>query len=186
MEIILASASPRRQELLRYITPNFRIEASDVEEIAPEGLPLMELPAYLATLKAKEVSCRHPESLVIGSDTGVFIDGLMLGKPASEAEGKSMLERLSGRRHEVITGCCLCWQGQTISFAESTEVEFYPLNETEICNYLSTAEYKDKAGAYGIQGAGALLIRGIHGDYYNVMGLPIARLARELNNLFSC
>ena len=147
---------------------------------------MQDLPAYLASLKAREVAAKYSDALVIGSDTGVFIDNLMLGKPQNEADGRAMLERLSGRRHQVITGCCLCWKGQSFSFSESTDVEFYPLSAEDISKYLSTGEYKDKAGSYGIQGAGALLIRGIHGDYYNVMGLPVSRLAREINNLFSC
>ena len=182
MEVILASASPRRRELLRIITPEFRVEPAEVEETHPEGLELVRVPEYLAGIKAAAVAAKYPEALVIGCDTGVFIDGLMLGKPADRGEAGKILRRLSGRRHQVITGCCVIAGGRQRCFSEITDVEFYPLTDKQIEEYLDLGEYKDKAGAYGIQGAGALLIRGICGDYYNVMGLPVGRLAREMKS----
>jgi septum formation protein len=180
MELILASASPRRQELLRYITTSFRVEPSGVEEKIPESMELTRVPEYLAGLKARDVAAHHPDETVIGCDTGVFIDGQMLGKPKDRADAKAMLSRLSGRRHQVITGCVILREDREESFSEVTEVEFYPLTAQQIEAYLDLGDYKDKAGSYGIQGAGALLVRGIVGDFYNVMGLPVGRLARAL------
>lgn len=183
--IILASASPRRQELLQLITPNFDVEVSQVEEIVPETVALAQAPEYLARLKAQDVAARHPQQLVIGSDTGVFVqepDGEhMLGKPQNEAEACAMLRRLSGRRHIVRTGCCLCQKGEVRSFTEEAVVEFYPLTEAEIQAYVATGSPMDKAGAYGVQDPfGIRNIRRIEGDYYTIMGLPVSRLYREM------
>ena len=186
-KVILASASPRRRELLRWIYQDFDIQVAYIEEIVPEGLPIGEAPEYLACAKAQAVAGAHPEALVIGSDTGVFVekDGemQMLGKPHTEEEAKEMLRLLSGRRHVVKTGCCLCYQNVKYAFTEEAEVEFYPLSEQEIQEYVATGDSMDKAGAYGIQGCGALLVKGIIGDFYTVMGLPVARLKREIERL---
>lgn len=182
--IILASASPRRQELLRLIFNDFIIKPSDVDESVNADIELKKYPEYLAVKKAEHVykSCNE-EDLVIGCDTGVFIDGEMLGKPKDQSDAKSMLKRLSGRKHEVITGCAVYNQGSCRSFSISTEVEFYPLSDKEIEEYILTGEPMDKAGAYGIQGKGALFIRGIVGDYYNVVGLPVSALSRVITKL---
>lgn len=180
IRVILASASPRRRELLALALDEFDILPADIEENLPEGLELTQGPVYLAAQKARFLADQHPDALVIGCDTGVFIDGQMLGKPKDAEQAQSMLEELSGRVHQVITGCCLCLEGREHIFQEETWVEFYPLYKEEIASYIATGEPFDKAGGYGIQGKGALLIRGIQGDYYNVMGLPIARLTREI------
>lgn len=183
MKYILASASPRRKELMQNITEEFLILPSRVEEIVPADLPLVKAPAYLAKLKAEDIAPAHFDDVVIGADTGVFVDGRMLGKPRDRAHAKEMLETLSGRTHKVITGCCVCHNGESLCISEETEVTFYSLSEAEIEAYLDTSEPYDKAGAYGIQGKGVLLVEKIHGDYFNVVGLPVARLARTLKTL---
>ena len=178
-QVILASASPRRRELLKRWLDEYTVLPADIDETLPEGMPVSEGPGYLALHKARHLAEKYPEALVIGCDTGVMIDGRMLGKPRDRSEARQMLEGLSGRMHQVVTGCCLCYQGREHVFQDVTLVEMYPLSAPEIESYLDTGEYADKAGSYGIQGKGALLVRQIQGDYYNVMGLPIARLARE-------
>lgn len=183
MEIILASSSPRRQELLKLIIEEFKILSSDIEEITPEGMAPEKSPEYLAIKKAEEIAKNHPDILVIGCDTSVILDDHILGKPVDRNDAFRMLEILSGRTHQVITGCCLHLKGQCISFSEKTEVEFYPLSKEEINVYIETREPYDKAGAYGIQGKGAVLVKGINGDYYNVMGLPVAKLKREIQRI---
>lgn len=178
MQYILASASPRRYELLQNMISEFTVLPSDAPEIIPADCPIFKAPEKLALQKAAAIAKKHPEALVIGADTGVFIDGQMLGKPNSRVHAKQMLKTLSGRTHKVITGCALCLNGKEISFSETTEVTFYDLNDTEIDEYIATGESDDKAGAYGIQQKGALLVKKINGDYFNVVGLPIARLSR--------
>ena len=180
MQYILASASPRRYELLQNIVSDFTVLPSDAPEIIPADCPICQAPEILALQKATAVAEKHPYALVIGADTGVFIDGKMLGKPSDRAHAKQMLKMLSGRTHQVITGCALCLNGKNISFSETTEVTFYNLSDAEIEEYIATGESDDKAGAYGIQQKGALLVREISGDYFNVVGLPIARLARTI------
>ncbi len=186
--LILASRSPRRKELLARLTENFQaVESSfDEETIKESGLPPEELVLTLAEGKARSVQ-QFPdipaEAVVIGGDTVVVSpDGEIFGIPKSEQEARSMLESLSGRIHRVVTGVALLRAKQCRRFNVSTQVEFYPLSEEEINWYLATGEPFDKAGAYGIQGKGALLVKEIHGDYFNVVGLPLARLARELSN----
>lgn len=179
IRVILASASPRRRELLAFALDAFDTLPANIEESLPEGLELTQGPAYLAAQKARFLAHQYPDALVIGCDTGVFIDNRMLGKPKDVEHAQSMLEELSGRVHQVITGCCLCLEGRERIFQEETWVEFYPLYKEEIASYIATGEPFDKAGGYGIQGKGALLIRGIQGDYYNVNGTAHARLTRE-------
>lgn len=183
--IVLASASPRRKQLLAYAVEDFEVVVSGVEEVLPEGYDLRQAPAYLAELKATDVAGSHPDALVIGADTGVFIDGQMLGKPKNREQAKAMLQTLSGRPHEVRTGCCVIYQGQKETLIDSAMVYFYPLSDDEIEAYLDCGEYADKAGAYGIQGRGALLIEKVDGDYYNVMGLPVARLTRMMERVLA-
>ncbi|MBZ4670913.1 MAG: hypothetical protein JG769_1217 [Oscillospiraceae bacterium] len=180
MEIILASASPRRQELLKLIFPQFEIFPADVDETLPAGLPAEKCAEYLAEKKAKKVSGQFPDALVIGCDTIVVCKDKILGKPMDKDEAFNMLSFLSGKIHKVITGVCICFNGETKVFSEITEVEFYPLSDTEITSYIETGEPFDKAGAYGIQGKGALFVKGICGDFFNVVGLPVSRLKKEL------
>ena len=178
--LILASASPRRQELLRLLGEEFRVIPADIDESVREHVPLHQIPAYLADKKAAYVSEGNPGDIVLGCDTGVFIDNQMIGKPQSERAAFEILRTLSGRTHRVITGCALYRGGRKRVFSVVTEVEFYPLTDAEIKAYIATGEPTDKAGAYGIQGKGALLVRGIRGDFFNVVGLPVAALKREL------
>lgn len=178
--VILASASPRRQELLKLIFEDFDICPSGVEELLPENIATDKGPEYLAKLKAFDIAKKYPESLVIGADTSVIIENTVLGKPKSESDAKNMLTLLSGKTHKVITGCALVFNGKSHCFSVSSSVKFYDLSEKEINDYILTGEPFDKAGAYGIQRYGALLVEKIDGDYFNIVGLPVASLKREL------
>lgn len=182
--IILASASPRRKDLLKLVVNDFCIEPADIEESVTEDIEIEKYPEYLAQKKAAHIYYNsHKDDVVIGCDTGVFIDGQMLGKPQNAADAKKMLAKLSGKVHQVITGVSVYSKGQCISFSHITEVEFFELYDKEIDDYISTGEPMDKAGAYGIQGRGALLVKGICGDYFNVVGLPVAQLSRMLKQM---
>ena len=175
---ILASASPRRRELFGLISDDFRIVPSNAEETAPDGIAAENLPERLARLKAGDIAAKYPFDTVIGADTVVILDGKVLGKPENPEDAVRMLTALSGKRHKVITGCAVCKNGACRSFSSVTEVEFYPLDDREISDYVATGEPLDKAGAYGIQGRGALFVKSINGDYFNVVGLPVATLRR--------
>ena len=183
MKLILASGSPRRRELLGKLNLPFEVIVSECDETLPEGIPADSAAEMLAVRKAAAVAKLHPDAVVIGADTTVILDDEILGKPADEADCKRMLHLLSGRMHKVITGVGIFWAGHSLSFSDETSVQFYPLTDAEIDEYAASGEPYDKAGAYGIQGQGALLVAGIHGDYYNVMGLPVARLTRQLRDL---
>ncbi len=184
MGLILASHSPRRKELLERITPCFSVVDSQVEERRDPAWAVDELPRQLALQKALAVSCRFPKDWVIGADTIVALGDTVLGKPRDAADAAAMLRQLSGKTHLVYTGVAFCRGGKAaFSFVQRTEVEFYPLSETQIRQYLATGEPFDKAGAYGIQGAGGLFVKGIHGDYCNVVGFPLARVSRALDRL---
>jgi len=180
MKIILASTSPRRKELIKLLFDNFECVAPVADENAPHNIPPKELPTYLATQKALSVAKNFQNDIVIGCDTLVFLEDKILTKPKDEEDAKNMLSSLSGKVHEVITGCCLCLKGKSYTFSDSTMVEFYPLTPQEINEYVATGEPLDKAGAYGIQVKGALLVKAVYGDYFNVVGLPIAKLKREI------
>ena len=178
--LILASASPRRKELLSLITEDFKIIPSGAEETVPDGIPPEKQPEYLARLKAEDIAKKYPHGTVIGADTSVIIDDCVLGKPGGRDQARTMLKMLAGRTHKVVTGCAVIKNGECRSFSSVTEVEFYPLEDTEIEDYIATGEPFDKAGAYGIQGKGGLLVKAIRGDWYNVVGLPVAELSRVL------
>lgn len=179
--MILASQSPRRRELLSLITKDFKIIPAVGEEKIPEGTPPSEAVLLLSRQKATEIYSKYNNDTIIAADTVVAIDGKILGKPQNEQNAAEMLRMLSGRIHSVFTGVCVIFpDGRTESFSEETAVEFYPLTEGEIAAYIATGEPMDKAGAYGIQEKGALLVKRIEGDFFNVMGLPIARLSRLL------
>ena len=180
MDIILASASPRRSELMRLISEQFEVIPADVEEILPDEISALNAAEYLARLKAQSVAADNPDALVIGCDTAVIVDDEVLGKPRDNDDAFSMLRKLSGREHSVVTGCALCLNGRIVSFSEETRVLFYKLSDDEILDYIATNEPNDKAGAYGIQGRGALLVKSITGDYFNVVGMPVSRLKREI------
>ncbi len=182
MNVILASASPRRQELLRYIVPDFKVIPADVDESIPENIDVSDVAQYLACKKAEHIGKIYPDSLVIGSDTVVVVGDEILGKPSDEKEAYDMLSKLSGKVHRVITGVCLVQGDRKESFSQETKVRFYELDESEILGYIKTGDPMDKAGAYGIQGEGCVLVEGIEGDFFTVMGLPVARLKRVLGN----
>lgn len=181
MALILASGSPRRKELMAYISPDFEVRVSNAEEKTEPGLTPEETVKQLALQKAAAVESTLTEGdVLISADTVVYVDGGILGKPHSREEAYAMLSTLSGRRHTVFTGVCITDGKKHVGFAEKTEVEFYKLSDEEIYAYIDSGEPFDKAGGYGIQGRGALLVRGIDGDFYNVMGFPVARVSREL------
>lgn len=181
-DIILASASPRRSELMTLAGFRFDVICADIDEIVPEKALPQEVVMSLALQKAQAVAKDHCKSAVVGSDTVVALDGKILGKPRSEKEAAEMLRSLSGRSHKVFTGVAIVCGEKVTSFFDETEVEFYPLTDQEILDYVATGEPMDKAGAYGIQGRGAVLVKRINGDYFNVMGLPISKVYRELKD----
>ena len=182
MQIILASGSPRRRELLERIgVPGFEVRVPEVEERFPEGLSPEETVRYISREKAEAaVRLWGREPLLITADTMVFLDSRRLGKPHDEAEALEMLTALQGRRHIVCTGVTVCQGDRMLTEAESTAVYFRPAAEEELRAYIATGEPMDKAGAYGVQGKGALLVERLEGDYFNVMGLPVLRLSRML------
>ena len=181
--IILASQSPRRQELIGYILSEYEVIVSAVEETLPDGIAPEEVPAYLAGVKAQAVAAEHPDDVVIGADTVVILDGQVLGKPKDADDAFHMLRSLSGKAHTVITGCAIIQDSRMTTFSDRTRVEFYPLSDRETLDYIATGEPFDKAGAYGIQGRGSVLVKRIEGDFFNVMGLPVARLKREMERV---
>jgi len=180
MQLILASSSPRRQELLRQIGIPFVVEAPDVDEHAVEARSPAELVEQLALRKARAVAAQHPADIVLGADTVVVVDGEVLGKPADRTEAEAMLARLSGRPHQVLTGVAVVRGGEELVAHEETVVRFAPLTREQIQWYVETGEPMDKAGAYGIQGRAAALIASISGDYFNVVGLPLHRTVQML------
>ncbi|MEM1485073.1 Maf family protein [Oscillospiraceae bacterium PP1C4] len=178
-KIILASQSPRRQELMKLLFDEFEVRVSDVDESLPDGIDPASAVESLALRKAKAVA-EDAQGIVIGADTVVAIDGLILGKPQDPADAAAMLRRLSGKVHQVYTGVAICAPKQECVFHRCTSVEFCSLSEEEIAWYLKTGEPFDKAGAYGIQGWGARFIKGITGDYFNVMGLPVNSIYEKI------
>lgn len=186
-DIVLASGSPRRREILQGLGLRFRVEVSGADEtIEPECPPYLAV-ERLSLLKAADVAKSQPEkALVIGADTVVVLNHEILGKPKDEADAVRMLSALSGREHSVLTGISAVRRsdGKGVSVYEETKVRFRALSEHEILQYVRTGEPMDKAGAYGIQGIGSLLVEKIDGDYFNVVGLPVCRLARMLAEEF--
>lgn len=179
-DFILASASPRRKELLEQCGYNFEIIPSECEESVPEGLSPKDIVEGLAYQKALDVYSMHPDRIVLGADTVVCFDGEILGKPKDEKDAKRMLKMLSGQTHEVRTGFALLGKGVEFVSSEAAMVTFFHLTDEQIDNYIKTGEPMDKAGAYGIQGKGAVLVRSVLGDYFNVVGLPVANVSRAL------
>ena len=178
--IILASASPRRKEILELADLDFDIMPSDAEEITAKTAP-NEVVMELASIKAKDIYKKsEKQSMIVGADTVVAYQGQILGKPTDEADAKRMLTMLSGQTHEVYTGVCVIEDGKTKTFYEETKVTFYEISDEQVDHYIKTGEPMDKAGSYGIQGKAAVFIKGIEGDYYNVVGFPIARFLQEI------
>ena len=181
MKIILASQSPRRKELLeRMGITDFKVIPAQGEELATRTLTADQLVEELSQRKCAEVAAAHPKDLIIAADTVVSINNRVLGKPRTEKDAAQMLAALSGKLHLVYTGVTVAKEGRTLTQHEVTSVRFRTLTQADIIRYIATGEPMDKAGAYGIQGYGSVLVEGISGDYYNVMGLPVCRLARML------
>lgn len=179
-DLILASQSPRRKELLSLYTTDFTVCVSDFDEDAVTADTPARLVEQLARGKCLAVAKEHPGSVVLGCDTVVDVNGEVFGKPHSEEDAKRMLRALSGATHEVHTGVCISDGARIESFVDSCRVTFFPLGEEEIDFYASTAEPYDKAGAYAIQGRAALWLDRIEGDYYTIMGLPVSRTVQLL------
>ena len=180
MGIILASASPRRRELMKYITDDFTAVSLDCDETLPADIAPMEASEYLARLKAEAASKQYPDSIIIGCDTTVILGQLILGKPKDKEQCISDISALSGTAHQVVTGCAIVCGDECTSFSEVTDVTFRDLTMAEIIAYAETDEPYDKAGGYGIQGKGSELIASVNGDFFNVVGLPVGRLFNEL------
>lgn len=178
--LILASRSPRRRELLDQAGLSYCCIPSDADETFPEGAAMEDVPEILATRKAEDILAEHPQDVVLGADTLVLLDGKPLGKPVNKDDARHMLRKLSGREHYVYTGVAILSEGRRVIFTTVTKVEFFPLSDREIDAYIATGEPMDKAGAYGIQGRGCLLVKRIHGDYFTVVGLPVAEVVRHL------
>ena len=180
--IVLASGSPRRQELLRRIgVTEFDIRVPRTDDHYPAGLTPQGVVEYISREKADAaVKLCTPEEVVITADTMVFLDDQRLGKPMDEADALRMLTALQGRRHTVCTGVTVRRGGEILTESASTDVYFRPAAEAELWGYIRTGEPMDKAGAYGVQGLGALLVERLDGDFFNVMGLPVLRLSRML------
>ena len=179
MNVILASQSPRRKELMGLFHIPFTVRVSDADETMDPNAPAAEQVALVSRRKAEAVP-REAEDVIIAADTIVVCDGEILGKPRDTADASRMLHKLSGRDHQVMTGMTILRGDQVRVCTEITDIHFRDLTDREIDAYIRTGEPMDKAGAYGIQGLGCLLVEGIHGDYYNVMGLPVLRLSRML------
>jgi septum formation protein len=185
--LILASASPRRRELLRAAGFEFRVLTEPTEEVSPEHLTPRETALINACRKARAVARREPDQLVIGADTVVALGAKLFGKPATRAGAAAMLGELAGREHEVVTGVCLIhWRARRQRlFAERTRVRFHPLTPGQIADYLARINPLDKAGGYAIQEHGEKIVAATDGSYTNVVGLPVERLTAELRRWVS-
>lgn len=183
MAIILASKSPRRQELMRLLGLEFTVMTEDVDERMDAALAPEDEVARVSACKAAAVLPQtSAEDVVICADTIVVLDGQIMGKPKDEAEAFSMLRRLSGRTHRVLTALTVCCRGERRTELEQTEVTFRKLSDREIRSYIATGDPMDKAGAYGVQGGAAVFVSKLNGDYFNVMGLPLCRLTQRLRD----
>ncbi len=179
-KIILASNSPRRKELLEQVGIDFEVKAASVDEITSQTLP-QKVVEELSYIKARAVVQNNPGRIILAADTVVAFDGQILGKPKDEEDALRMLQSLSGRSHYVYTGVTLIDEDNTCTtFHECTEVKMYENNDDLLRRYIATGEPMDKAGAYGIQGKGAILVEKINGDYNNVVGLPVSRIFKLL------
>ena len=181
-EIILASGSPRRRELLRSLGWKFRVIVPEIDESIGKESPLQAV-ERLAMEKARAVSGLFHEDLVIAADTIVVIEGRILGKPENSSQAIEMLSMLNNRTHEVITGLAVCWGSSRSVSSEITKVTFRKMNTSDLSTYVSTGEGLDKAGAYAIQGRGSLLVKNISGCYFNVVGLPLFRLSKIMEDM---
>lgn len=182
--VVLASASPRRRELMKLLTDDFEIMPADIDESA-DGCDAFEAAEMIARRKCMCITKKlDSDAIVIGCDTVVISpEGELMGKPRNEADALRMLKSLQGAQSWVCSGVCVSFAGKVESFTEKTAVTFYPADDEQLRAYIATGEPMDKAGAYGIQGLGGLLVEKIAGDYNNVVGLPMARLARAIAEL---
>ena len=178
--LFLASSSPRRSELLKKAGYEFTVEPTSVSETVLHGTPPMQIVEQLSARKAEAVAKLHPADTILAADTIVVLKGRILGKPKDEEAAKAMLKLLSANVHQVYTGYTIIRGKKFLCGHEVTSVEFYALSQKEIDDYVATGDPLDKAGAYGIQGRGALFVKRINGDFYNVVGLPIAKISRLL------
>lgn len=181
--VILASASPRRRELLDLVGIAHEVQPADIDESYQDGEEAAPHAERLAREKGATIAARHPDAIVISADTIVVIDGLVLGKPRDEADAARMLAMLGGQSHVVLTAVAVSYKGRMRSGVESVRVTFRTLDKERIGAYIATAEPMDKAGAYGIQGFGATLVERVDGDYFAVMGLPLARMVDLLQEI---
>ena len=179
MKLVLASKSPRRSEILKNAGFDFIIRTADADETIAEGTNPEDAVVMLAARKAMAVE-RSQDEIVLGADTIVVLGDKILGKPKDRGDAFNMLRSLSGRVHSVFTGVCAISDKGSMTFAEETKVEFYPLTDEEINTYIDSNDCYDKAGAYGIQGLASKFIRGINGDYFNVVGLPISSVYKKI------
>ena len=187
---ILASASPRRKDLLKLAEIPFEVIVSATDESYPETLEMIEVPAFIANQKAIAVANKitnasnYNDVCIIAADTIVVIDHVILGKPKDRDDAILSLTKLAGKTHQVITGVSIFWKNEIISFSETTLVEFHPLSHEQIAYYVDNYKPYDKAGAYAIQEwIGVIGIKSIQGDFYNVMGLPVSKLVQKLKQL---
>ena len=181
--LILASNSPRRKELLTQARLSFSVVASTIDEQVDLSLAPEQVVQSLALQKANDVFSRHQDAVVIGADTVVVLKGKILGKPQDREDAKETLRALSNQTHSVYTGVAIVLANQQFTFSVETKVTFWPLVDGEIDAYLDSGEPFDKAGSYGIQGLGALFVKEIVGDYFNVVGLPLSKTVRELKKV---
>lgn len=181
MKIVLASQSPRRQELIKLITDDVRVQVADIDETMDSGKLVYDEVARVSLLKALAIG--EKENVVVAADTVVVCDERVLGKPKDEDDAFRMLSMLSGRCHQVMTGLSVVKGHTHISVTEVTDVYFRKLTDAEIWAYIKTGDPMDKAGSYGIQSGGALFVEKINGDYFNVVGLPVCRLGQLLQNM---
>ena len=181
--VVLASGSPSRKLLLEQAGVEFEVIVSGVDETVPETYTPAQTVETLARRKGEAVLAQCPDRPIIAADSVVSIDGMILGKPKDDEDAKATLRRLSGRTHQLITGVCLLAEGKTDVFHQITKVTFYPLTEEEIAEYVSLGESRGRAGSYGIEGIGVVLVQSIEGDYSNIVGLPVAETIRRLNQL---
>ena len=179
-QLILASGSPRRKELLALVTPDFTVKVSDVDESAITAPTPAGLAQALARAKCLAVAETEPEALVLGSDPVVELEGEVFGKPKNRQDAQRMLQALSGKRHYVHTGVCMAQGDHIENFVVSSAVDFFPIEEADLQGYIDTKEPYDKAGGYAIQGHAAVWCKGIEGCYYNIMGLPVSQVAQAL------
>lgn len=182
MNVILASQSPRRKELMGLFKIPFTVRVADVDETIEENEPAAQAVARLSRLKALAIP-REEDEVIVAADTVVVCDAEILGKPASEADAYRMLKMLSGKDHQVMTGVTVLRGEKLRSHTEVTTIHFRELTDREILDYISTGEPMDKAGSYGIQGGAALFVERISGDYFNVVGLPVCRLGQLLREV---